>query len=152
MANSLVIGLGLGMGTLLVLCGTNVLLSVLRQAIPQAIRLPAIMLIIAAWVTAAELVCKALLFDWYLAAGIFLPLIIANCSILARAEFFASRQPVTAALMDGLRHGAGFALLLIVAGGLRQWLGAGFTLALAPAGGFFALALLVAARNAVAAR
>lgn len=174
--NTLVNGLSLGIATLAVLCGTNVLVSSVRLWIPPQVRLPAFVLIIAAFVTVVELLCKAYFFDLYLALGIFLPLIITNCTILARAEAFASRQPVVASLVDGFAHGAGFAAVLIVIGGLRELLGrgtlfsgaamllggratnfkfavgsgdSGLTLALIPAGAFFVLALLVALRNAL---
>ena len=173
-SNSLVNGLGLGLATLFVLSATNTLVSSVRRWIPAPVRLPAFVLIIAAFVTVVELLCKAYFFDLYLALGIFLPLIITNCTILARAEAFASRQPVLASLADGFAHGAGFAILLTVIGGLRELIGrgalfsgaemllgrratglqvalgsgdSGLKLALIPAGAFFVLALLVALRN-----
>lgn len=178
-SNTLVNGLGLGIATLAVLCGTNVLVSSVRRWIPAQVRLPAFVLIIAAFVTIVEQLCKAYFFDLYLALGIFLPLIITNCTILARAEAFASRQPVLASVVDGFAHGAGFAAVLIAIGGLRELLGhgtllsggemlfgaraadlkfsvgsgdSGLTLALIPAGAFFVLALLVALRNALVGR
>lgn len=150
--NSLGIGLALGLGTLLVLCGTSVLGSVLRSSIPSGMRLAIVLLVIAAVVTVAELVCKAFLFDLYLLAGIFLPLIVANGTLLTRTLTDASAPPLWDALLEGLRHGIGSALLLIVIGGLRQSLGGVFALTLLPAGAFFAVALIVAARNAVVAR
>jgi electron transport complex protein RnfE len=156
-----------------------VAISLARRWIPESVRLPAYVMIIAAVVTVAEQLCKAFFFDLYLALGIFLPLIITNCTILGRAEAFASRRPVGVALLDGLGHGLGFAIVLALIGAIREVLGHGtlfagseqllgsaigpvtigpggtgdaLRLALLPAGAFFVLAALVALRNAVAGR
>ena len=176
---TLVNGVGLGVATLFVMCATNVVISAVRRFIPQAVRLPAYVLIIAALVTVAELLCKAYFFELYLALGIFLPLIVTNCTILGRAESFASKHPVGISLLDGLGHGLGFAAVLVIIGATRELLGHGtllsgseqlfgagtsaakislsdggdaLRLALVPAGAFFVLAILVAIRNAVAQR
>ena len=171
-SNSLVNGLGLGIATLVVLTGSNVIVAVLRPLLNRDVRLPVFVLIIATLVTLIELVAEAWFFDLWLSLGIFLPLIVTNCVILARAESFASRQPVAAALVDGLAHGLGFAAVLILLGGLREVIGngtlfagadmlfgpaaaglewriadGGFLLALLPPGAFLGLALLVALRN-----
>jgi electron transport complex protein RnfE len=177
--NTVVNGIGLGLATLFVFCISNTFISLARHWIPESVRLPAYVMIIASIVTVAEQLCKAFFFDLYLALGIFLPLIITNCTILGRAEAFASKQPVGAALVDGIGHGLGFAAVLAVIGATREILGHGTILAgseqlfgsagglaisgnggetdvlriaLIPAGAFFVLAALVAVRNAVADR
>ncbi len=178
-SNTLINGLGLGIATLLVICATNVLVSASRHWLHTDFRLPTFVLIIATFVTVVELLFKAFLFDLHLALGIFLPLIVTNCVILGRAEAFASRQPVPAALADGIAHGLGFAAVLIVLGSLREILGygglltdidtligttgrelvtgssrqqAGLLLAILPPGAFIGLAILIALRHALARR
>ncbi len=175
-SNTLINGLGLGIATMLVLIMSNLLVSVSRNAIPNEVRLPVFVLIIASLVTAIELLFKAYLFDLYLSLGIFIPLIVTNCAILARAEAFASRQPPGKALLDGFAMGLGFTLLLVTLGSMREIIGrgslfhgaetlfgpafaeleiqffnesAGLLLATLPPGAFIGLALLVAAKNAL---
>ena len=97
-SNTLINGLGLGVATLFVICATNVLVSAGRRWLHTDFRLPTFVLIIATFVTVIELLFKAFLFDLHLALGIFLPLIVTNCVILGRAEAFASRQSIPAAL------------------------------------------------------
>jgi len=174
--NTLINGLGLGVATLLVICATNGLVSACRPWLHKDFRLPTFVLIIATFVTVIELLFKAFLFDLHLALGIFLPLIVTNCVILGRAEAFASRQPLPAALADGLAHGLGFAAVLIALGSLREFLGHGrlltdlgiligptgrelaagssfqqdgLLLAILPPGAFIGLAILVALRQAL---
>ncbi len=178
-SNTLVNGLGLGLATILVICATNVLVSACRRWLHDDFRLPVFVLIIATFVTSVELLCRAFWFDLHLALGIFLPLIVTNCVILGRAEAFASRQRVSAALADGLAHGLGFAAVLIALGGLRELVGqgsllagaellfgpvgrgwslelvpqsGGLLLAALPPGAFIGLAVLIAARNALTRR
>jgi len=178
-SNTLINGLGLGVATLFVICATNVLVSAGRQWLHTDFRLPTFVLIIATFVTVIELLFKAFLFDLHLALGIFLPLIVTNCVILGRAEAFASRQPIPAALADGIAHGLGFAAVLIVLGGLRELLGygglltdidilfgpaeaeltagagpqqSGLLLAILPPGAFIGLAILLALRQALVNR
>jgi len=178
-SNTLINGLGLGIATLLVICTTNVLVSAGRRWLHTDFRLPTFVLIIATFVTVVELLFKAFLFDLHLALGIFLPLIVTNCVILGRAEAFASRQPIPAALADGIAHGIGFAAVLIVLGGLRELLGygglltdidilfspteaelaagsskqqSGLLLAVLPPGAFIGLAILIALRNSLTHR
>ena len=178
-SNTLINGLGLGIATIVVICATNVLVSASRRWLHSDFRLPTFVLIIATFVTIVELLFKAFLFDLHLALGIFLPLIVTNCVILGRAEAFASRQPVLAALADGIAHGLGFAAVLIVLGGLREMIGhgglltdinilfsptgqeigiespqqqAGLLLAILPPGAFIGLAILIALRNVLANR
>lgn len=173
-SNSLVNGLGLGLATLFVLTGSNIIVALLRPLLNHDVRLPIFVLVIATLVTLIELVAEAWFFDLWLSLGIFLPLIVTNCVILARAESFASRQPLVAAMVDGLAHGLGFAAALILLGGMRELIGngtlfagadmlfgpaaaglelrvadGGFLLALLPPGAFLGLALLVAVRNII---
>ena len=115
--STLINGLGLGIATLCVLVVSNALVSASRRWIRTEIRIPIYVLIIASLVTCTELVFKA----WFPALdrslGIFIPLIVTNCAIVARAEVFASRNPVGSSIVDGIVMGMGFALLLIVIGG-----------------------------------
>ncbi len=172
-SNSLVNGLGLGLATLLVLLLSNLCVSLLRPVLRDEVRLPVFVLVIATLVTLIDLYAQAWFFDLWLSLGIFLPLIVTNCVILARAESFASRQPLVAALLDGLANGLGFALVLVLLGSVREIIGSrtlladadmlfgaaaadwtirfgdgpGFLLALLPPGAFLGLALLVTLRN-----
>ena len=166
-------GLGLGMATLIVLAVSNALVSATRRWIRQEIRIPIYVLIIASLVTCIELIFKA----WFPALdrslGIFIPLIVTNCAIVARAEVFASRNPVGPSVVDGIGMGAGFAILLMAIGAFRELIGQasilsrldmvtggepfaglsfadrGLLLAILPPGAFFSLALAVAAKHAI---
>jgi len=178
-SNTLINGLGLGIATIMVICATNVLVSASRRWLHSDFRLPTFVLIIATFVTIVELLFKAFLFDLHLAWGIFLPLIVTNCVILGRAEAFASRQPIPAALADGIAHGLGFAAVLVVLGGLREIIGhgslltdidilfspvgqeiavatsqqqTGLLLAVLPPGAFIGLAILIALRQVLVRR
>ena len=146
-SRTLLTGLALGIATLLVVCATNALVSLTRRWIDARVRLPALVLIIAAFVTSVDLLFKAWWFELYGEIGLFLPLIVTNCVILSRAEAFASRNPLLPALLDGLGHGLGFLLVLAVLGAVREVLGNGLLIASLPPGGFFALAGLIALRN-----
>ncbi|WP_097460278.1 electron transport complex subunit E [Mangrovitalea sediminis] len=117
--------LGLGIATTLVLTGSNLAVSILRHYVPAAVRLPAFVMIIAAFVTCAELLMQAYAYPLYQILGIFIPLIVTNCMILGRADAFASRQPVLPALIDGLMMGVGFSAVLVVLGGIRELIGQG---------------------------
>ena len=142
-------GLGLGIATLSVMVVSNALVSSTRRWIRREIRIPIYVLIIASLVTCTELVFKA----WFPALdrslGIFIPLIVTNCAIVARAEIFASRNPIGASIVDGLVMGTGFALLLMAIGAFRELVAMGWLLAALPPGAFFSLALAIAAKNAV---
>lgn len=153
-------GVGLGVATLLVLTCSNALVSATRRWIRQEIRIPIYVLIIASLVTCVELIFKAWFPTLDRSLGIFIPLIVTNCAIVARAEIFASRNTVGASIVDGLGMGAGFATLLIALGVLREFVGqasilgfsfadSGFLLAILPPGAFFALALAVALKNRI---
>lgn len=165
-------GLGLGIATMLVLTCSNGLVSATRRFIRQDIRIPIYVLIIASLVTCIELLFKAWFPSLDRSLGIFIPLIVTNCAIVARAEVFASRNPVAASLADGVGMGAGFTLLLLAVGFFRELIGhgsilsrldmltggdampglvlveGGWLLAILPPGAFFTLALAVAAKNA----
>ncbi|MGB5165479.1 MAG: electron transport complex subunit RsxE [Woeseiaceae bacterium] len=140
-------GLGLGIATLLVMTASNALVSMARRWILPEIRIPVYVLIIASLVTCVELLFKAWLPDLDRSLGIFVPLIVTNCAIVARAELFASRNGVIDSIVDGIVMGLGFALLLVLLGSFRQLLGYGWLLALLPPGAFFSLALAVAIKN-----
>lgn len=168
---SLVNGFGLGLATLFVLTMSNLLVSLIRTWIRPVVRIPLYVVIIASLVTCAELLLKAWFPDLDRSLGIFVPLIVTNCAIVARAEVFASRNPPLAAIIDGASMGAGFAVVLCVIGAFRELLGngtvlgrldllglgvegnglqlldGGFLLMLLPPGAFFSLALLIAAKN-----
>ncbi len=146
-SRTLATGLALGIATLLVICATNVLVSASRTWIDTRVRLPALVLIVAAFVTSVDLLFKAYWFDMYGEIGLFIPLIVTNCVILSRAEAFAIRNRLLPALLDGLGHGLGFLLVLTALGAVRELIGNGLLIASLPPGGFFALAGLIALRN-----
>lgn len=166
-------GLGLGIATLLVLSFSNVLVSSTRRFIKPEIRIPMYVLIISSLVTCIELIFMAWFPSLGRSLGIFVPLIVTNCAIVARAEIFASRNTVGDSLVDGLTMGSGFALLLIAIGFFRELIGngsilsrldmlfggetmqglvltdGGFLLAILPPGAFITLGLFVAGKNAL---
>ena len=145
-------GLGLGIATLAVLVLSNALVSATRRWILDEIRIPIYVLIIASLVTCTELVFKA----WFPALdrslGIFIPLIVTNCAIVARADLHASRNSIGSSIIDGLVMGTGFALLLMALGAFRELVSMAWLLALLPPGAFFSLALAIAGKNALDAR
>ena len=143
-------GLGLGIATLMVMTLSNGLVSATRRLIIPEIRIPIYVLIIASLVTCIELIFKA----WFplldRSLGIFIPLIVTNCAIVARAELFASRNTVGLSIIDGLGMGLGFAALLMALGAFRELLThGGLLLAILPPGAFFSLALAVAAKSSI---
>lgn len=174
--NTAVNALGLAIATLFVLTLSNLTVSLTRRLLQPEIRIPAYVLIIAALVTSIELLFNAFAPDLHARLGIFLPLIVTNCAIVARAEAFASRQPPLRATVDGLAHGIGFGWVLLLTGMLREAFGSGtlfrdlgtlipgagnsglviadggFLIALLPPGAFFSLALILIARNLINAR
>ena len=118
-------GIGLGLAVTFVLICSNILVSLLRKVIPSKVRIPAFVLIIATFVTITRQVLNKFLPSLYDSLGIYLPLIVVNCVILARAESFASKNPVVASMADGLFMGLGFTLALTLMGAFREILGAG---------------------------
>lgn len=174
---TLVNGLMLGLATAAVLLLTNVSISAMRSALVPVVRIPLFVLIIASLVTAIDLLTSALFFELHETLGLFIPLIITNCAILAQAETVASRRPIGYSAAAALATGAGFAAVLVVLGSAREILGSGtlfsgldmllgpgaerFTLhfgfdgmliAILPPGAFFGLAALLALRNLLTAR
>ncbi len=123
--NTAINGLGLGIATTLVLTSSNGTVSLIRNLVRPEIRLPVFVLVIASFVTTVELVMNAWFYELYKVLGIFIPLIVTNCTIIGRAEAFASKNPLGRALMDGLSMGLGFTLVLVVLGGMREVIGMG---------------------------
>lgn len=166
-------GVGLGLATLLVLTCSNILVSATRRFIRSEIRIPMYVLIISSLVTCIEMIFLAWFPSLGRSLGIFIPLIVTNCAIVARAEIFASRNSVGASFMDGIAMGSGFALLLAAIGAFRELIGqgsimsrmdmlfggepmsglvlvdSGFLLAILPPGAFISLGLFVAGKNAL---
>jgi electron transport complex protein RnfE len=167
-------GLGLGIATTVILITSNTIISLFRNIIPNEIRLPIFVLIIASAVTAIEVIIKAFFFDLYQVLGIFIPLIVTNCAIIGRVEVFAIKNTIPKAFVDGLVMGIGFTIILVLLGGMRELIGQGtlldqaslmfgkstqwvtitvfedyrgFLLAILPPGAFIGLGLLVALKN-----
>ena len=118
-------GIGMGLAVIFVLVFSNLIVSLLRKVIPNQVRIPAFVLIIAPLVTIVKLVLDKLLPSIYESLGIYLPLIVVNCIILARAESFASKNSVVASVLDGLFMGIGFMIALTLMGAFREILGSG---------------------------
>ena len=118
-------GLGMGLATTAVLMVSNVIISAFRSVISPEVRIPVYVLLIASIVTLVDMGMNAWLHELHKVLGLFIPLIVTNCAILGRAESFASRQPIAAALLDGIMMGLGFTLVLVVLGACREVLGSG---------------------------
>lgn len=169
-------GLGLGLATLLTLVVSNITVSIIRHWVRPEVRVPVFVLIIASVVTTIELSMNAWFYDLYKVLGIFIPLIVTNCSILARAEAYASKNSVLPSALDGLMMGTGFMAVLVILGALREALGrgtlfadahlmfgeaarnwtivlvddySGFLLAILPPGAFIGLGLIIALKNVI---
>lgn len=157
---------GMGLATTAVLIGSNVVISMLRKIIPDQIRIPSFVVVIATFVTIIEMLLQAYVTPLYNALGIFLPLIVVNCIILARAEAFAFKNNVVYSAVDGLASGLGFTLALTVLGAIRELLGAGsifgkqimwssfepVTIMTKAPGGFLVLGLLLAVFGSITAK
>ncbi len=168
--------LGLGLATTLVLVGSNLTVSLIRNWVPGTVRLPTFVMIIAAFVTCIELLMQAFTYELYQILGIFIPLIVTNCVILGRADAFASKNPLAPAVLDGLMMGVGFSAVLVLLGGMREALGLGvlfsdmhllfgtaaeswkielfsdypgFLFAILPPGAFVGMGLLIALKNLI---
>ncbi|MGO1297732.1 MAG: electron transport complex subunit E [Vibrio sp.] len=168
--------LGLGIATLLVLVGSNVIVSLVRDYVPKEVRIPVFVMIIASLVTCVQLLMNAYAYGLYLSLGIFIPLIVTNCIIIGRAEAFASKNDVLPSALDGFWMGLGMTSVLVVLGALREIIGNGtlfdgadlllgdwatslridvfhfdnsFLLALLPPGAFFGVGLLIALKNVI---
>jgi len=118
-------GLGMGAATTFVLIFSNLLISLLKNVIPDTVRIPAFVVVIASFVTIVDLVMQAYVPDLYKALGVFIPLIVVNCIILGRAEAFAQKNTVTASILDGIGMGIGFTLAITLMGTIREILGNG---------------------------
>lgn len=178
-SSSIVNGVSLGLATLLVMSLSNAAVSLIRNLVPGEIRIPVFILIIASLVTIIQLAMKAYLHPLYLVLGIFVPLIVTNCIVLARTEAFASKQKVLSSIFDGMMMGLGLTLVLAVLGAMRELFGKGtlfsgidlvfgesaksfvitvlpgyhgFLLAILPPGAFIGLGLLIALKNHLESR
>ena len=173
---SVVNALGLGLATMLVLVGSNFSVSLIRNHVPDAVRLPAFVMIIASFVTVAELVMQAFTYELYEVLGIFIPLIVTNCINLGRADAFACKNPILPSVVDGFMMALGFGLVLVLLGAMREILGQGvifsdmqllfgpaaadwkielvkdypdFLFAILPPGAFMAMGLIIALKNII---
>ena len=173
---SVINALGLGLATMLVLIGSNISISFVRHWVPKDIRIPVFVMIIAGFVTIVQLLMNAYTYGLYKSLGIFIPLIVTNCVIIARAEAFASKNSIPLSALDGLMMGLGFTLVLIVLGALRELIGQGtlfdgahllfgdwahvlkveifqfdsqFLLAILPPGAFIGMGFLIAGKNII---
>ncbi len=156
-------GFWMGAATILVLIGSNLVVSLVRGGIPAQVRIPAYITIIAAFVTMVDLAMNAWMHEMYLILGLFIPLIVVNCAILGRAEAFASKNSVSDSLVDAIAVGAGFTFALMLLGGVRELLGQGelfgyavfgadypdFLLFILPPGAFIALGFILAGVNII---
>ena len=156
-------GIGMGIAATFVLAGSNFLISLLRNVIPDDVRLPAYIVIIASFVTIVELMIKAYAPALDQALGLYIPLIVVNCIILARAEMFANKHGIIESTLDGIGMGIGFTLVLLVMGSIRELLGAGtifgitvtaniidpMTIMIMTPGGFFVFGCLIALANKI---
>ena len=141
-------GLGMGLSSLVVLAISNVVISLLRKVIPDEVRLPAFIVIVASFVTVVELLMEAYMESLYASLGIYIPLIVVNCIILGRAEAYASKNPPLLSLFDGLGMGLGFTVALVIIGSVRELLGAGSIFGIALPGHFEPIAFFVRAPGA----
>lgn len=173
-SNTVINGLGLGLATTMTLIASNVMVSLIRHWVRPEIRIPVFVLIIASTVTIIELTMNAWFHELYNILGIFIPLIVTNCAIIARAEAFASKNTVSASFLDGMFMGLGFTAVLVTLGAMREAIGfgtlfqqahlmfgeaareltitlfddyRGYLLAILPPGAFIGLGLLIASNN-----
>lgn len=148
-SNSVLNGTAMAIATLITLCVSNTLVAALRQHLITTIRIPMAVLIIAGTVTIIEQLMAAFTPDIHRSLGIFLPLIVTNCLILGRAEIYARKHTASNAFLDALCMGAGFGVVLIALGAVREILGSQLLIALLPPGAFITLGLMLAAKNAI---
>jgi len=175
-SNTVINGLGLGLATTLTLVASNIMVSMIRHWVRPEIRIPVFVLIIASTVTIIELSMNAWFHELYNILGIFIPLIVTNCAIIARAEAFASKNTVPSSFIDGLFMGLGFTAVLVTLGAMREVIGfgtlfqqahlmfgeaargfsitlfedyRGYLLAILPPGAFIGLGFLIAGKNII---
>lgn len=173
-SNTLVNAVSLGLATTMVMVMSNTVIALVRSYVPNEIRIPVFVLIIAVLVTVVQYLMNAYLYELYLVLGIFVPLIVTNCIVLARIESFASKNPVLPSAIDGMMMGLGLTAVLATLGGMREIIGKGsllsgidlvfgdgakawvihvipdyhgFLLAILPPGAFIGLGLIIAAKN-----
>lgn len=163
---SVINGLGMGISVTFVLIFSNIVISLLRNFIPRKIRIASYVMIIAGFVTVADMILKAYFVTLSDALGVFIPLIVVNCIILARAESFASKHSVVPAALDGLANGVGYTLALLIVSAIREIIGSGTLcglqimpesyspalLIILPAGGFLVLGGVIALFNFITAK
>ncbi len=165
-------GLGMGLSTMAVLLGSNIIISMIRSIVPKSVRIPIFIVVIATFVSILDLALKAYMFDLSRSLGLFVPLIVVNCIILGRAEAFASRNGVLRSALDGIGMALGFTVTLFVLGAVREIIGSGtltllvlndfevkfnvlgatypgVTVMVLPPGAFIALGILIALRNKI---
>ncbi len=164
--NTVANSLAMGLATFFVLVGSSLFVSMLKNVIPHEVRISAYILIIATFVTVADMVLAAVVPDIHKALGAFIALIVVNCMILGRQEAFASKRPVARALLDAVGTGTGFIIALLMIGGIREILGYGSLLGfplfggsyepwiimILPPGGFFTLGFILLAFGWLASR
>jgi len=163
---SLLNGIGMGVAVIAVLTGSNIVISALRKYIPDEVRIPAFVIIIAAFTTIIDLLMHAYTFALYQALGVFIPLIVVNCIILARAEAFAFKNSVVDSIIDGLGMGTGYLVAMVLLSSVRELLGNGslfglsilpesyepMMIAIQPPGAFIILGLLIGLVNYLSRR
>ena len=152
-------GLGMGLATTFVLLMSNIVVSLVKSLIPDKVRIPAFIVIIASFVTIVEMVMEGFIPDLYSQLGLFIPLIVVNCLVLGRAEAFASKNNFWSSIVDGTGMGLGFTFALTLLGSVRELLGSGalfsfkfiegdgMLLFILPPGAFIALGYLIALMN-----
>ena len=151
-------GVGMGLSTTVVLVLSNMLISMLRKVIPDSVRMPAFIVVVASFVTIVQFLLEGFVPSLYDALGLYIPLIVVNCIILGRAESYASKNPVLPSIFDGIGMGLGFTLGLTSIGIVREFIGSGsifgfeifeegVTIFVLAPGAFFVLAMLVALQN-----
>jgi len=177
--NNVANAISLGLATTFVLVSSNLSVSLFRHHIRKEVRIPIFVLLIASFVTLVDLIMQSFFYDMYLILGIFVPLIVTNCAILARAEVFASKNTWDKSVIDGLMMGIGFSIVLVLLGAMREILGSGTLfdqadlifgdlgsslkvtffdqyqgtlIALLPPGAFIGLGLIVALKNLIDSR
>lgn len=177
--NNITNAISLGLATTFVLVASNLSVSLFRNHIRKEVRIPIFVLLIASFVTVVDLIMQSFFYDMYLILGIFVPLIVTNCAILARAEAFASKNTWDKSVIDGLMMGVGFSIVLVLLGAMREILGSGTLfdqadlifgdlgsslkvtffdqyqgtlIALLPPGAFIGLGLIVALKNLIDSR
>lgn len=148
-STSLINAIGMGVAATFVLLGSNIIISSVRKLIPNQIRIPCFIVIIATFVTIVELLMKAYFPALNAALGIFVPLIVVNCIVLGRAEAFACKRPVVDSIFDALGMGVGFTLALCIIAAIREVLGAGKLLGFSLSKGFEPAAIMILAPGAL---